>query len=478
MLQGSDEKEVLTKMGDIRIDYTNVMASAVGEENGLADEQLKALKGRARRIHRELQARRRKGELPFYELPYKAAEAEKVKKAARVIRKEFNTMVVLGIGGSALGTTALFTALKSSSHNSLPAGKRGGVRLHVADNIDPDQFGELLGSIRPKETVFNVISKSGATAETMSQFLIVADLLKKKLGRGWKKHVVVTTDEKSGPLRAIVNRFRLKSFIVPEGVGGRFTVLTPVSLLPAAAAGVDIAQLLRGAARMEERTWEEDLMKNPASLLAAIHYLLDTAKGKKITVMMPYSGRLRDVADWFRQLWAESLGKRLDLDGAPVHVGQTPVKALGATDQHSQVQLYVEGPFDKLVCFLEVERFEKDLPIPKGFEDQPGVAYLGGHSLGELMNVEKRGTEYALTVNRRPNMTIKVPEVSAHTVGQLLYLLEAATAFAGGLYKVNAFDQPGVEFGKQYTYAMMGKPGSEGGRAEFERASGVERRIL
>lgn len=465
-------------MSDIRIDYTNVMASAVGEENGLADDELAALAGRAGRIHRELQARRRKGDLPFYGLPYRTAEAGKVLRAAGAVRREFDAMVVLGIGGSALGTTALFTALRPHTHNSLPAKKRGGVRLHVADNIDPDQFGDLLDAIRPKESVFNVISKSGSTAETMSQFLIVADLLKRKLGRGWRKHVIVTTDEKSGPLRAIAKKLRLKSFPVPEGVGGRFTVLTPVSLLPAAAAGIDIKGLLAGAARMEERTREEDFRRNPAHLFAAIHYLLDTAKGKKITVMMPYSGRLRDVADWFRQLWAESLGKKRDLDGVPVHAGQTPVKALGATDQHSQVQLYVEGPFDKLVCFLEVERFGKDVPIPKGFEDQPGVAYLGGHSLGELMNVEKRGTEYALTANRRPNMTIRLPEVSAYTVGQLLYMLEAATAFAGGLYNVDAFDQPGVEFGKRYTYAMMGKPGSEGERAGLEGALSGERRAL
>lgn len=465
-------------MKDIMIDYTNIMAEAVGEENGLTNENFTALNPRVAKIHGELDKRRKSGDLPFFDLPYKTAEARKIMQAARKIRKEFDTMVVLGIGGSALGTTALLTSLSHSMHNSLPPGKRNGTRLFVADNIDPDNFSELLSTLKLKNTIFNVISKSGSTVETVSQFMIVADLLKKKIGKGWKKHVVITTDAESGPLRAIADGKKIKSFIVPEGVGGRFTVFTPVSLLPAAAAGIDILSLLEGAARMDERCRGKSLMLNPAYLFASAHYLLDTNKGKKITVMMPYSNRLKDVADWFRQLWAESLGKRLDVDGNNVNVGQTPVKALGATDQHSQVQLYVEGPFDKIVCFLEVEKFEKKVAIPKEFKDSEGISYLGGKSLAELINTERRGTEYALTTNDRPNMTITLPEVNADTVGQLLYMLEVATAFAGGLYRINAFDQPGVEFGKEYAYAMLGRPGYEKRREEFEEEMEDERRVV
>ena len=465
-------------MSDIRIDYTNVMANAVGDENGLTDESLSALSGRATSIHAELGRRRDGGDLPFYDLPYRTEEARQVARAAKKIQKNFQNMVVLGIGGSALGTTALFKALLHSAHNSLPAQKRKGVRLFVMDNIDPDDFRETLATLKLKDTIFNVISKSGSTAETMSQFMIVTALLKKKIGRGWKKHLVITTDAKSGPLRAIAEKEKIKSFVVPDGVGGRFTVFTPVSLLPAAAAGIDIMGLLRGAARMDERLREKTITGNPAYLFASVNYLLDTSSGKKMIVMMPYSSKLKDIADWFRQLWAESLGKKHDLDGAPVHVGQTPIKALGATDQHSQVQLYVEGPFDKVVCFLEVERFEADVHIPEGFDRFPDVSYLGGHSLGELLNTEKRGTERALTDNRRPNMTITLPEVNANSVGQLLYMLEVATAFAGGLYNVNAFDQPGVEFGKQYAYAMLGRPGHEDKREIYSKPGGGERRVV
>lgn len=466
-------------MSDIIIDYTNVMASAVGIENGLTGEHLSALNVTSAQIHAGLVRRRRAGELPFYDLPYRIEEAKEIKTAAKRIRENFSTMVVLGIGGSALGTTALFSALRHTLHNSLPAGKRNGVRLVMLDNIDPDWLSETLSTLKLGETVFNVISKSGATAETSAQFLIALDILKKKFGpKSWRKHVIITTDARKGTLRPIAEEFRLRTFAVPDGVGGRFTAFTPVSLLPAASAGIDIMELLEGAARMDTRCLEPDITKNPAYLFASLHYLLDTMRAKKMTVMMPYSNKLYYVADWFRQLWAESLGKARDVDGAPVHVGQTPIKALGATDQHSQVQLYVEGPFDKVVTFLDVERFGNEVPIPREFPNTPELDYLSGHTLNELIAVERRGTEYALTKNRRPNLTITLPAVTPHCVGQLLYMLEVATAFAGGLYRINAFDQPGVEFGKDYAYAMFGKKGYEEKRKELEgKGEGERKRV-
>ncbi len=455
-------------MNDITLDYTNVMADAVGKKNGLLPENFDALQKRADKIHRSLLKRRKSGDKPFYDLPYKIDEARALVRAANGIKKKFTDLVVLGIGGSALGTTALLTALTHPESHRLPASKRGGVKVHVADNIDPEQFGALLSTLKLKRTVFNVVSKSGSTAETMSQFMIVIDLLQSKLGKDWRKHLVLTTDAKSGLLRKLADQHKLKSFIVPEGVGGRFTVLTPVCMLPAAAAGVDVIGLLEGAARMDERCRSASLGKNPAYLFSAIHYLLDTTKGKRMSVMMPYSYRLKDIADWYRQMWAESLGKRVDVDGNEVFTGQTPIKALGATDQHSQVQLYVEGPFDKVVCFLETQTFEKDVAIPNVFTDMPGASYLGGHTLGGLLATEKEGTEYALTTNSRPNMTITLPTINAHSIGQLLYMLEVSTAFSGGLYNIDAFDQPGVEFGKEYAYAMMGKSGFENKRTEIE----------
>ncbi|MDH5679218.1 MAG: glucose-6-phosphate isomerase [Nitrospinota bacterium] len=465
-------------MADLILDYTNVMTAAVGEENGLTDEAITALGPRAKQIHDDLVRRRASGDKPFYDLPYKKEEAKKLKRAANALAKSFQNFVVLGIGGSALGTTAMKTALAHPMHNSLSAKKRNGARLYVADNIDPDEFSALLETLSLKDTVFNVVSKSGSTAETMSQFMIVYDLLKARMGKDWKKHVIATTDPKSGILRDIADKYRLKTFEVPLGVGGRFTALTPVCMLPAAAAGLDIVAMLDGAAAMDARCKSAALKENPAYLFAAIHYLMDTSKGKKMTVMMPYSHRLKDVADWFRQLWAESLGKKQDFDGNPIYAGQTPIKALGATDQHSQVQLYVEGPHDKLVCFLETEKFESNIAIPPVFGDVPSLAYLGGATMNQLLAVEKDGTEYALTQNQRPNMTIRLPRVDAHSLGQLFYMLEVATAFAGGLYRVDAFDQPGVEFGKKYAYAMMGRQGFEGLKQEIEAGGSKERRTV
>ncbi|MDH4182981.1 MAG: glucose-6-phosphate isomerase [Nitrospinota bacterium] len=465
-------------MSDLVFDYTNVMSSAVGEENGLSPEAIQALSRMAKDIHDDLVGRRASGDKPFYELPYKIKEAKKLKKAAAAIAGNFDNFVVLGIGGSALGTTAMKTALAHPMHNDLPRKKRNGARLFVADNIDPDEFSALLETLKLKDTVFNVVSKSGATAETMSQFMIVYDLLKSRIGKDWKKHVIVTTDPKSGILRGIADKHKLMNFEVPLGVGGRFTALTPVCMLPAAAAGLDIIGMLEGAQAMDRRCKSASLMENPAYLFSAIHYLMDTSRGKKMTVMMPYSYRLKDVADWFRQLWAESLGKKEDFDGNPIHVGQTPIKALGATDQHSQVQLYVEGPFDKLFCFLEVEKFGSEITIPKVFGHEPELAYLGGATMNQLLAVEKDGTEYALTTNKRPNMTLRLKKADAHGLGQLLYMLEVATAFAGGLYRVNAFDQPGVEFGKKYAYAMMGRQGHEELKAKIEANAPKQRKAL
>jgi glucose-6-phosphate isomerase len=266
------------------------------------------------------------------------------------------------------------------------------------------------------------------------------------------------------------------TLVVPDGVGGRFSVLSSVGLLSAAVSGIDIEQLLAGAAAMDKRCLNADLWKNPAMLLAGLLRLADVDQGKRLHVMMPYSNRLYLFADWFRQLWAESLGKRVDRRGRTVHCGPTPIKALGATDQHSQVQLYMEGPFDKVVIFVRVAEFDRDISIPKTFKDKDGVAYLGGKTFGQLLNAEQTATEVALTQNGRSNCTLQVPAVNAYTLGQLLYLLEVTTAYAGELYDIDAFDQPGVEAGKVATYALMGKKGFEAKRREIERSFTPDKR--
>jgi len=291
-------------------------------------------------------------------------------------------------------------------------------------------------------------------------------------------HIVCTTDAEKGILRPIVEADGLESFVVPDGVGGRFSVLSEVGLFSAAVAGVDIRAMLAGAARADEATKAAEFDRNPAAMTAAALYLADTSLGAHVHVMMPYSHALRDVADWFRQIWAESLGKAVDTDGNTVNVGPTPVKALGATDQHSQIQLYTEGPYDKVVMLLAVEDFGRELAIPKIHGDVDGIAYLGGRSFGELLGAEMKATEIALSAAGRMNLRIDLPAVTPETVGALFYLFEMVTAIAGRLYGVDAFNQPGVEAGKVATYALMGREGYDQKRREIESQPASPQRYI
>ncbi|MBI3247888.1 MAG: glucose-6-phosphate isomerase [Deltaproteobacteria bacterium] len=430
----------------VRLDVNGMMASMLGEA-GIREEALAALQPRLQAADAALQHARQSGTLPFYDLPYQ--DISGVQTLAEAVRQECDALVVLGIGGSALGTRALAQALLPPFTVRTPA-------LHVADNIDPASFGALLDSLDLSRTVFNVISKSGETAETMAQFLIVRQLLQEKLGAdAVRRHIVVTTDAKSGYLRPLVNREGWRDLIIPAGVGGRFSVFTPVGLFPAAVAGIDIEELLAGAAGMDTRCRGTEIWRNPALLFAALQFI----SAKPIIVMMPYSDALAEVSEWFCQLWAESLGKEKDRQGNTVQTGQTPVRALGTTDQHSQVQLYTEGPNDKVLVFLRVTDPGRELTIPEGYPEVEGLHYLSGAGLGSLLRHEQRATEIALAKTGRMSCTFTLPAVNAFTLGQLLYLLEVATAVAGELYDVNAFDQPGVEEGKRLTYGMMGRAG-------------------
>lgn len=441
----------------ISLDYTNMMQDVIGPDSGINDLELADLSVRAAEIHASITAQRDAGELPFFDLPNKHVMAAEIVSLAGELREQFENIVVLGIGGSALGTTAVFTAL-CYGHNLKTREERGGFpRLFVLDNVDPDGFSAHLELCEPVRTCFLVISKSGTTVETTSQFLVARQWMEQHVGERYRDHFVLITDPEKGILRELADREGYRSCAIPAGVGGRFSLFTPVGLLPLACVGVDIARLLKGAADFSPFVCHADLQTNPAYLNAALQYLA-YQKGLKISVMMPYSDRLKDISDWFRQLWAESLGKKFGTDGKVRFVGPTPVNALGTTDQHSQVQLYMEGPFDKVVTFIAVDKFTSELPLP-AYESSPEMAYLAGHSMGELIRIEQRATAAALTRNKRSNCTICVPEVSEESLGALIYLFEVQTLFAGYLFDVNPLDQPGVEEGKQFTYGLMGRQG-------------------
>jgi glucose-6-phosphate isomerase len=454
-------------MLNVRYDCNNLMADRVGD-HGITDAELKAVGPKVAAAADAVE----KAALGWRKLPYETELADKIAVMASEIRERCENFVVVGIGGSALGNIALHSALNHPEYNTIVRPPRRGPRLFVPDNVDPDRIAGLLDALDLDDTVFNVITKSGGTAETMSEFLVFRDAVIRKVGEGRHvEHIVITTDPSKGELREIVNKLGYASLPIPSDVGGRFSVLSAVGLLSAAVTGIDIHALLKGAAEMDALCQKsKKLWENPALTGAALHYLMDKAKGKNIQVMMPYSHALREVADWFRQLWAESLGKKLDRQGRIVHVGQTPEKAVGATDQHSVMQLYMEGPYDKVITFLTVEKFGRTVTIPHAFPEYEAVKYLGDHTLNELISAEQRATEMALTQMGKPNCAIRLQKVDERTVGGLLYMLEMQTAYAGELYNINAFDQPGVELGKVFTYGLMGRKGYEAKRVEVEKA--------
>ena len=451
----------------IRLDYNNMMTDFLGER-GIDSAEGQALMPRLKEALAELSRKREQGETAWRDLPAnQETVVRKIEKIADEIRDSFDTFVVLGIGGSALGPIAVQQALNHPHYNELADEDRVGPRLYVVDNIDPERMQALWDVVDPETTCFNVITKSGSTSETMSQFLIVADLLKDIIGDGWQEHVVATTDAEKGNLVKIARQEGFTTLVVPDGVGGRFSELCPVGLLPAAVCGIDIREMLSGAAYMDTFCSDPDPTKNPAAMAAALQYIAMN-RGHNISVMMPYTDSLRYIAAWYAQLWAESLGKKHDVDGNIVNVGQTPVAALGVTDQHSQVQLYTEGPYDKVITFLTVDTYRDSHYIPSGYGDIPAVSFLGGHTLEELIQAEQAATEYALTKAGRLNRTIAIPEVNEFTIGQLLYLMEVETAVTGELLRINTYDQPGVEEGKNATYALMGRPGYEDKKQELD----------
>ncbi len=441
----------------IKFYYKNVTAEILGPEHGITEKQFDQLAEKTEPLIEQLNVDRKADRVRYRDLPYQSQTVEKVRQVAGQFGWCEN-FVVLGIGGSALGNIALQTALNPYMYN-LDDRQRKGPRLFVLDNIDPQQMSSFLDWIagRLDKTVFNVISKSGRTAETAAQFLTVRRMLEEKLGKdSLKKHIIATTDLKEGTLRKTADQFGLISLEVPQGVGGRFSVLSAVGLLSAAICGIDIEQLLAGAAEMDKKVSQQSFYQNPAAVNAAInwHYY---NRGKRISVMMPYSYALKDFADWYRQLWAESLGKAKDLSGRMVSVGPTPVKAIGATDQHSQVQLYREGPNDKLFTFLAVEDFGEDVQIGSSSAVAPELGYLANQKMSRLLNSERIATEYALVVNKRPCMTVVFEKICPYTIGQFIYLFEVSTSIAGMLFGIDAYDQPAVELGKEATFALMGK---------------------
>ncbi|MBI5213285.1 MAG: glucose-6-phosphate isomerase [Nitrospirae bacterium] len=444
----------------ININFSGLMQDSIGK-NGLTMNDFNSID--IKKINESLMSRKYP-ELEFLDLH--KADTSQIKELGKYAGG-FENFILLGIGGSALGPRSILEAL-SPFHNLVipphPPFLKGGVgglkpRVFIYDNVDPVTLKNILGIADLKNTVINVITKSGSTAETIASFMIIWQKLKEQSLKA-EGHLIVTTDPEKGNLRKIVNDYGLRSLPVPQGVGGRYSVLSSVGLLLAEAIGIDSDEMLKGAKDIHDRCMNQDLRQNPAYMFASGLYLTQQLKNRNITVIMPYADRLKSFSEWFCQLWAESLGK----EGR----GFTPYPSVGTTDQHSQLQLWMEGPEDKVVVFLSVEDYGADLEIPAVFQDMEGLSYLSGHTLGELIKIEQEASEIALTKNGRPGITIKIPKIDAYHLGQLFHFFEISTAVTGLLYGINPFNQPGVEEGKNLTYGMMGKKGYEDRKKEFE----------
>lgn len=443
----------------LKLDYNNMMTEILGEQQGLDFKLFEAHKDLISLAHCKVIENRGKGWQEWTNLPF--INQDTIKEIIETAEKfnSYDNVVVLGIGGSALGTSAVANALLHLRHNELPRAVRKAPRLYVEDNIDPERMKALLDVIDITKTVFNVITKSGMTSETLSQFMIIYKTLKEKMGDKAKNNIIVTTTIGKGTLYDIAIKEGFKIFGVGGGVGGRFSVLSTVGLVPLAIVGIDIKGLLEGARVMSEACFSPDVLQNPALNTAFLQYM-SMRKGKNISVMMPYADSLKYMADFYCQLWGESLGKTVDNNNNVINSGQTPVKALGVTDQHSQIQLYTEGPFDKVITFLAVEKYRTTVTIPS-IGEYGETEFLKDRTLNDLINFERKATEYALAKYKRANLTLTLPEITAHTIGELLQYFMYSTAYCGAMLDINTYNQPGVEEGKQATFAMMGRKGYE-----------------
>lgn len=406
--------------------------------------------------------------LGWLALPF--GDTSPAKDAAEFLRG-YDSVVHAGIGGSALGTLMLNQALLDGYRNEIPAEERGGPKFYVADNPDPSKINSIWDRVKGGTVALVGVSKSGSTAETMAQFLYFRSEMKAKKGASADGDILVVTDPEKGIFRSFARSAGCRVLDLPRLVGGRYSVLSNAGLASAAALGIDIDALLEGARKMRSELSERRTVSdNPAWMLASLN-LLHAEEGRSMNVMMPYSSRLESFAEWHAQLWAESLGKK--------GLGTTPVRALGAIDQHSQVQLYAEGPDDKFYTIIKLGSHRSEVTVPHAADGALSpLSYIGGSGTGEMLGLEAMSTASALVKAGRPVVWLEVGEINEKTIGALVFFYEYVTALTGYMMEINPFDQPGVEQGKRYTYGLMGREGF-GGDAEEARArfALIEQRI-
>ncbi len=381
-------------------------------------------------------------------LPW-TTDLEPIKELAGSLRKRFNNILLLGIGGSALGTRAVQQFLHGAFYNLQQK-----PRLFVLDNLDPRLTAQYEALADWSDTALIYISKSGSTPETAAQFVYFSQ--KYLAGGGDPHEIIIICDQADNGINALAQELNCHLLHLPHKLPGRYSVLSAVGFLPVETVGIDCQRLLTGAAQVREGLRKLPPENNGLFLLAAALYELGQ-QNKNLHVLFNYSSSLIEFGLWFVQLWAESLGKKDKLDGTEVRTGMTPITALGATDQHSILQLFKEGPLDKVIGFLKVADWGEEPALPTAFADKKEYAYLSGFRMSEQLAIEQMATEMTLVKAGTPCYRLILREFSPEVLGALFYFYEALVVFMAALEQINPYNQPGVEEGKQITYALMGR---------------------
>jgi glucose-6-phosphate isomerase len=460
----------------ITLDYTFVMSEYLGPVHGLQKNAFVELNPRLEELDRLIKDWRAEGAMGFFDLPYDQQSVTEIKKLAKQFKEWCRDLLVLEVGTTAAGIKALRQALCHPSHNRFPVGRRQyHSRLFVSENIDPESFYGLLDDLELKRLAVNVISKSGETPATLAKFLFLYNLLQGRMDEAKaRESFLFTTDPEQGSLRRLIAEKGFPSLSFPRSISSQFSILAAAGLFPAAMAGIDIAGLLAGARFMDQRLQSVPISQNPAYRLAACYYLALTQQGRSIQVIMPYTDRLTGLADWFCGLWAGSLRQASDPGEAVAGLGPIPLRAEGISDHYSLLPQVLHRPADKLVTFLEVAQFTQNLPISSGFQNIPDLNYLGGHTLTALLSAEKKAAALSLVKAGCPNLTIKIPEINAFTIGQLVYLCQYAIVSLAGLFKVDPSGEPEAAGIEATTCGLLGRSGYDRQRQEVENAAQVQ----
>ena len=426
------------------------------DNSSITDKMIQDYTDEVQRIHKELheKANDEKEFLGWIDLPvnYDKEEFARIKKAAKKIQRDSDVLVVIGIGGSYLGARAVIDGLTHSFYNLMGDNKRKTPQiLYVGNNISPVYMNDLLELIAGKDISINVISKSGTTTEPAIAFRIFREVLETKYGVvEARKRIYVTTDSKKGALKTLSNTEKYETFVIPDNVGGRFSVLTAVGLLPIATAGIDIDKLMKGAQRAREEYSEPDVRYNDAYKYAVVRNLLYNS-GKTTEILANYEPKLHYMTEWWKQLYGESEGK----DGK----GIFPAGVDLTTDLHSMGQYIQDGKRNLMETVLKLNSYTSDVTIQPDDQNLDGLNYLAGKTMGYVNDKAMEGTILAHVTGNVPNMLVEMDGLNEEDFGELIYFFEKAVAMSGRLLDVNPFNQPGVEEYKKNMFKLLEKPG-------------------